>query len=234
MPVSDYYPQSMDARMAWHAVFIDQLLNHGFAAKYSITFPTTTALQAISAWFNYWVPLRHSLDAYSQQVTGYFNTIAGSDENADPPSQPTFAAPEEIPDDPAPGIEKFTRDIVKQIKNSTIYAPADGEAMGIESPEPTPFNPAELRPTFKAVTREAFEIGVTFKKQGMSAVRFEFRYKGGLSWMPAGVLLSSPGAFSIAPQTPGQPEQIELRAIYMQGNNNIGQWSDIVPVLIAP
>jgi len=234
MPLSDYYPQSMDARMVWHANFYDQLKNHGFATKYGIDGGTVDALLAITTWFEYWVPLRHSLDAYSQQVTGYFNTTAGKNEDADPPSQPTYSPVGTIPPDVPPGIEKFTRDIAKQIKNSTIYAPADGEAMGIETPEPTPLNPNEMQPVFKAVTREAFEVGVTFKKLGMSAVRFEYRHKGGGAWLPAGVIITSPGSFAVAPEIPGQPEQIELRAIYMQGNNNVGLWSDIVPVLIAP
>lgn len=75
---------------------------------------------------------------------------------------------------------------------------------------------------------------MTFKKQGLSAVRFEYRHIGSNTWLPAGVIISSPGTFAVAPTTPGEPEQIELRAIYMDGNTNTGQWSAIVPILIAP
>jgi len=49
-----------------------------------------------------------------------------------------------------------------------------------------------------------------------------------------GVLLSSPGSFVIAPTVPGEPEQIELRAIFMQGNTNVGFWSTIVVVYVGP
>ena len=229
----DFYPNSMDARMAWLLNFYDQLKNHGFAVKYGIDAASMTRLEVITIWIVYWVPLRHALDAYSQQVTGYFNAIAGN-KDVDAPSEPVFIPNGNVPAQPLTGIEKFIRDLAAQIRKSIIYSSADGEAMGIQPTAPAPFNPTDLQPVFTAVTREAFEVGVTFKKQGMSAIRFEFRRKGATTWQSAGVLLSSPGVFTVPPATPGDAEQIELRAIFMQGNDNIGIWSAIVPVLIAP
>ena len=43
-----------------------------------------------------------------------------------------------------------------------------------------------------------------------------------------------PGVLSIPPTTPGTGEQVELRAVYMQGNNEVGSYSDAKPALIAP
>jgi hypothetical protein len=229
----DFYPQSRDARLAWHINVYDQLKNHGFAAKYGMPGPDLDAFEVIRDWYVYWVPVWHAEDAYSQQMTGYLNTIAGNKDDVEPPSPPIYVAPGAPPPEPAPGVEKFTRDWARDMKNSTIYAPADGEAMGIATPESEGVSINDLQPVFKAATREAFEIGVTFKKQGMNAVRFEYRHIGG-SWLPGGVLLNSPGAFTVAPATPGEPEQIEVRAIFMLGNENVGQWSAIVPVLVAP
>ncbi len=229
----DFYPQSRDARWAWHVNFFDQLRNHGFATKYGLPGDVLDAFQAIALWYAYWVPRWHAEDAYSQQFSKYLNTIAGLDDGAEVPSEPIQPAPGSPPPAPAVGVEKFTRDWAGQIKKMTIYAPADGEAMGIAAPKSEPEPLADMQPTFKAVTREAFEVGVTFKKQGMSAVRFEYRHKGG-AWLSAGVLLSSPGSFAIAPTVPGEAEQIELRAIFMQGNNNVGIWSTIVVVYVGP
>lgn len=230
----DYYPAGRDARWAWHVNFYDQLKNHGFAAKYSMPGDVLDAFLVIANWYAYWVPRWHAEDAYSQQLTKYLNTYAGKDDGAGVPSQPTQPDEGSPPADPVMGIEKYTRDWAAQIKKMTIYAPADGEAMGIATPGSSPRPVEEMQPTFKATTREAFEVGVTFKKEGMSAVRFEYRHKGGASWMPAGVIINSPGHFAVAPQTPGEPEQIEVRAIYMQGNNNVGIWSTIVVVYVGP
>ena len=233
MPDQDFYPQSRDARWAWHVNFYDQIKNHGFATKYGIPGAVVDAFLVIADWYAYWVPRWHAEDAYSQQFSKYFNTYAGKDSGAEVPSVPTQPDEGSPPPEPEVGIEKYTRDWAAQIKKMTIYAPADGEAMGIATPSSSGILPEEMQPTFKAVTREAFEVGVTFKKQGMSAVRFEYRHKGG-SWLPAGVIINSPGHFVVAPQTPGEPEQIEVRAIFMQGNNNIGLWSTIVVVYVGP
>lgn len=230
----DWYPASMDALMAWWVVFFDQLKNHGFATKYGIDGTVMTKVETISDWFNYWVPLRHSEDAFSQALTKYFNTIAGTDPNAEPPSPPTFAPGGSPPAEVEPGVEEFVRALARSIKNSTIYAPADGEAMGIQTPVSAGIAPEDMKPSIKLTTREAFGVGVTFKRAGMSAIRLEYRHKGGGSWLPAGVLLTSPGAFTVAPQTPGEPEQIEVRAVYMQGNNNVGQWSSIEVAFVGP
>ncbi len=230
---ADWYPTSMDALLAWWVNFFDQLRNHGFASKYGVSSGDISKVEVMKDWFVYWVPFRHSEDVFSQQTTAYFNTIAGSKPDADPPSQPIFAPIGSVPTDPEPGIESYVRSLARSIKNSTIYAPADGEAMGIVTPGVSSISPGDMQPTFKATTREAFEVGVTFKKLGMSAVRFEYRHKGG-GWLPAGVIINSPGSFAIAPAVPGEPEQIELRAIFMQGNNNVGIWSTIVVVYIGP
>lgn len=231
---ADFYPTSRDGRWAWHVNFFDQLRNHGFATKYGIPDDVLTAFEVIALWYAYWVPRWHAEDAYSQQLTKYLNTYAGNDPLAEVPSTPTQPAEGPPPAEPAVGIEKFTRKWAAQIKKSAIYAPADGEAMGIAAPESEGRQPEDMKPTFKAVTREAFQVGVTFKKQGMSAVRFEYRHKGSGTWLPAGVLLASPGSFTVAPAVPGEAEQIEVRAIFMQGNENVGLWSAIEVVYVGP
>jgi len=230
----DYYPQSRDARWAWHVNLYDQLKNHGFAAKYSVPGDVLDAFQVIAVWYAYWVPRWHAEDAYEQQFSKYFNTYAGLNEGAEVPSEPTQPAPGSPPAEPVMGIEKYTRRWAAQIKKMTIYAVADGEAMGIASPESASRDLDDMRPTIKLATREAFGVGVTFKKEGMSAVRFEYRHKGAGTWLPSGVLLASPGSFTVAPAVPGEPEQIEVRAIFMQGNVNVGQWSAIEVVYVGP
>ncbi len=51
---------------------------------------------------------------------------------------------------------------------------------------------------------------------------------------PAGVILDSRGQSFVVPLMPGEPEQIEVSTIFQKGNDSIGQWSDKVPVLVAP
>jgi hypothetical protein len=71
-----------------------------------------------------------------------------------------------------------------------------------------------MSPETSLRTLANFQLEATFKKLGMDALRFEFRYKGG-NWQTAAVLLSSPGTFAVAPQTPKRgPADRSPRVLY--------------------
>lgn len=226
----DWYPASMDAIAAWWLNFMAR--RGDFEVKYPILNTMKSALEADNTWMQHWVAARHAADNLSQQLTRYFNTIAGSDASLDPPSPIVWTLPGAVPAEVPPGIEKRIRDVRREVVGSTDYAKADGEAMGFEAPVPAPDDPSTLTPDFTLKTLANFELGVTFRKLGMDALKFQFRHPGG-QWLPAGFLITSPGSFAVTPSTPGQAEQIEVRAIYMQKNNETGNYSDAKPAFIA-
>jgi hypothetical protein len=227
----DWYPQNIDARMMWHQNFQAQLLN--FAAKYNIDVATTTSATHDSLWMDAFVGLRDTADMFGQQLVKYFNDIAGNDTSLPAPMLPSGPTVPVLPNMPAPGIEARTREIARQIKGHMSYAAADGEALGIVGSGNVPPDPALMKPTFTLRTLANFELAATFRKQGMDAVRFEIRHKGG-NWIQSAFLLTSPGTFAVAPATPGTSEQIEVRAIFVEKNSDFGNFSDIVTAFIAP
>ena len=78
----DWYPNGMDARAAWHQNFAD---NIGLLkTKYNLTTAQVTQATEDNEWMQFWVQARHTLDAQSQQLSKYFNDIAGSDVSVDP------------------------------------------------------------------------------------------------------------------------------------------------------
>lgn len=230
--MADWYPQSMDARAGWHANFVAHLVSAIFT-KYGIPTAAVTQVNDDNIWLQYWVDARHEADSMMQGLTKYFNTIAGKDPAADPPAPVTWAfsltAPPEVP----PGIEFRVREIAKQIKGHAAYAVADGELLGIITPTDAPTDPASLTPTFKLRTLAEFKLEATFRKLGMEALRFEARHKDE-AWQPAAFLINSPGQFTFVPKTPGVAEQIEVRAILVQKNQDVGNFSAIVAGFIAP
>lgn len=229
---ADFYPASMDARAAWHPIFAAQI--QPLAAKYGITAGQVTQIVEDSIWMVYTVQLRHEFNSHSQQLTAFFNAIAGNDDSLEPPAALNFTdlntAP---PPQPPPGIEKRTREYARQIKGDLDYSVADGELLGIAASEQTPANPALLTAEFTVRTLANFELEVTFRKHGMTAVKLQFRYKGG-NWQSAGFLVTSPGTIAIAPSEPFTAEQVELRAILIEQNEEVGSYSDPKPAFIAP
>ncbi|MEQ1605899.1 MAG: hypothetical protein ABL999_13630 [Pyrinomonadaceae bacterium] len=232
--MADFYPTGMDARAAWHENFAAQL--PALAAKYNILAAVLAEIAADNAWMQYWVAARHEANALRQQLTTYFNTIAGSDDKAPAPAAISWSLPAGPPAEVPPGIETRVREIARQVKGSIVYAKADGELLGIVPSETTeiPLAPGTpVAPEFTLVTLAAFELQATFRKMGNSGLYFEYRHKGG-NWMPAGTLINSPGTFAVAAATPGVAEQIEIRAIYLLGNEQVGIFSAAFPAFIAP
>ena len=229
--MADFYPSSMDARAAWHANFALQL--PGLQAKYSIDAQVLKDVQADNAWMQHWVQAKHDADAIGQQMTKYFNTIAGPHDTAKPPAPINFSLSGVVPAEVPPGIEKRVRALAAMLKGLLNYSPVDGELLGIVAGSSAPVDPATLFPTFTLRTLANFELEATFRKHGMSALKFEYRHKNG-PWLPAGMLINSPGKFAIVPAVPGEAEQIEIRAILLEGNTPVGNYSDAKPAFIAP
>lgn len=230
MPERDYYPASMDGKVPWHLnlkAHIDD-----FVSKYSLDPAVVQQLKDDADWIAAWVPIRHGQDTLKQQVTKYFNTIAGKDEDAEVPADPNIAKIS-IPTAVKPGIEKRVRDFGRDLKNRANYAPADGEVLGFELPEKELESVDTLTAEFTIETQAEFKLKASFKKKGMDGMRFEYRRKGG-AWNPAGVLITSPGSFTVPPETPGEAEQVEIRAVYIKANENTGNFSDAKSAFIAP
>lgn len=180
----------------------------------------------------FWVQQRNDEDARRQHITAYFNTIAGKNETAEPPvaiAFPSPTPPAEVP----PGIEARVRELAKHIKGHAAYAHADGNLLGIATPTGGPtIESIPSAVNFELETQAEFRVKVTFRKMGNDAVRVEYRRMAG-SWQPAGVLLSSPGSFAIPPAEPGVAEQVEVRGVYLQGNEEVGGFSDVKQAFIA-
>jgi len=228
--MADWYMQNADARAAWHVNF--KLHRPAFEAKYPILKTMGAELDADCDWIVYHANARHVGDEFSQQQTKYFNTIAGTNDGADVPEPLNWAVPPGMPPEVKPGLEKRIRDARRETVGYANYAVADGELLGFETGAtsiPTPSTPTD----FSLETLSNFVLKAKFRKRGMDALKLQFRRIGG-EWQDAGFLVSSPGTFSIAPSTPGVGEQIEVRAIYIKGNSEIGSYSDPKPAFIAP
>src|ERR1043166_2462869 len=130
--MADWYPQNMDARVAWHTNFGNML--PGFASKYNISAGDVLVATHDEAWMETMGIVRNGAAAFAQSLTKYFNDIAGNDPTLNPPEPfvyPTITPSEERP----PGIEFRTRAIARQIKGHADYSDSDGEKLGIVAPD---------------------------------------------------------------------------------------------------
>lgn len=230
-----FYPNGRDPKAAWHATYAGKI--GSIAAKYGIGAATLAEIAADNAWIQFWTQFRNDADAQKQALTRYFNDICGDDSTLPPPAAVnwslTAGAPPEVP----PGIEYRVYQVADQVMGHMDYAKADGELVGFELPEGVgsiPLAPGDpVSPNFELRTLAGFELEAKFKRNGNSAVKFQYRYIGG-TWATAAVLLNSPGSFAVPPAVPGVAQQIEIRAIYLLGNEEVGIYSDAKTAFLAP
>lgn len=226
----DWLPTNPEEFAAWLDNFDTKLPS--FAEKYGISEAILTQLSADNAWTQYWVPAKDSTERQKTQVNSYYDTIT-KEPDAEQPSDPTLSLPAGKPTPVPPGMRRRIRDIASFIKgNKAVYAVADGKLLGIELPESS--DAIVGSPEFDLSNKSNFALGVKFGKNGHGAVRFEFRRKGEDAWTFINNLTTSPGELHINPKVAGTAEQIEIRAIFLDKDQPVGEYSDIKVVTIAP
>lgn len=233
MPSKDYIPQNWSAFADWLVNFVTQL--QVLAAKYTVPAAKITALEADNEWTQYYVPAKLSAAAQEKQLTDYMTaTRKGTPDGKGTPTKPVWALPADEPADVPLDIEERIREVANYIKNQkSIYTLADGELLGIVTVEESGKPENEYFPVLTLIVMTAYHVGFEFRKMGLDAVRFEYKKKGGV-WTPLGDSARSPTDFMIAPTTPGEAEQVEIRAIFLKEYKPFGSYSPIYTTTIQP
>ncbi len=94
--------------------------------------------------------------------------------------------------------------------------------------------------TYQAIIRSVMVVGngtlqVKFAKAlgELDAVNLYTRKAGQMAWTMACTMVRSPYLFHVNLTTPGQPENLEIRARGVVGNDEVGLFSDTVAVTVA-
>lgn len=140
----------------------------------------------------------------------------------------------EMPEGAAPGIVTWVKQLIKRIKAAPGYTPQIGEALGLVTTGSEGIAPGDIIPqlTPKAINDGAVEI--KFKKQGMTAIRIDYRKKGDSGWKLAGVYSSSPAIHFEQSTPPDTPEAREYRGILLKKNEPVTQYSATYNIVTTP
>lgn len=231
MPTRDYMPQNLTAFAAWILNFYTQL--QPLAAKYGVADAHVQSLKDDSDWAQYWAQARIAAHQQEKQITDYIAEVAKGNLNQPTPTTPQWSLPAEPPA-VSPGIRPRCREIANLIKNQkSIYTRSDGELLGIVATEETGKLESEYQPRLKLQTLTGYRLQAGFRKLGTDAVRFEVKRLAG-EWARIADVPKSPADFLVPPNTPGAPEQIEVRAIFLKNYQPFGSYSPIYTATIAP
>lgn len=231
MPKSDYINNS-DPLFAGQMQTFKSAIGP-YAATLNVTPAQVTSQAADADYFSYLVTSQTTMQNGAQQWTTWKDLIrdGGTPPPAGAPVPPTFpAAVAPV----APGVEARFRALVKQVKASTNYNQAIGDALGIVGAEQTGPDLATIFPDITAViSGNRVEVGWGWGGNGAYLDLCEIQVDRGDG--KGFVLLTydtTPGYVDTMP-FPAAPTKWTYKAIYRVGDHQVGQWSKPVSVTVG-
>lgn len=237
MPKQSYLPAKEADRRTLLNNVADKLPG-AYATKYGITSGELTTLENFRLWYNWTFTVLDYVRQKSQGYTAFRDDLAyGASVSSGNLSLPQDFTLPALPATGSPAVTitpvangfGFLGTLVARIKNHAAYAVSDGEDLGIEGPAVAPPDPQTTKPTLQAVPTAGGKVEIQWKKGAFSGIRIEVD-RGNGQWVFLDVDLK-PHYTDNASPAPGTTALWKYRAIYLQGDQVFGQWSD--PVSIA-
>lgn len=226
MKKDKYLPRPDDKRVKWLNDFAAKLPTH--AATLNVSAAELTSVQNDAAMFAYLVSLVGIFITEKEERVNYkdlmrdgpIGTPAG-----DFPDMPLLGTP---PTAVAPGIFPRISKIVGRIKNHDNYNDAIGKDLGIIGSEQI-LDDVNMKPVLK-LTLAALKVNVGWKKGNATAIRIEKAIGTGDF---AFLAIDTEPDYLDTTALPATATVWRYRAIYMIGDDIVGQMSDEVKITVG-
>ena len=188
-----------------------------------------TALAADAAYFHWVFVSNGQIAAYAKQWTTYKNATrngSGASLGLAPVPPLLVAAPTAV----ASNILGRATLLTARIKVSTTYTEAIGQALGIiGSDHVVDLN--TVQPGLKAVL-DAGHVKIQWVKQGLDALELWVDRGDGKGFVFLAIDTIVPYTDTAALPAAGQSALWKYKGIYLQAEERVGQWSDIVSLAV--
>ena len=214
----------------WLTNFSPKLSN--YATTLGLLPAEVTATQADIAFVIYLLNVRLPSERQTLAATVEFKNLIKDGEAASPlpATLPGTVAPPAYPAAVAPGAMVRLRKLVQNIKSRPGYTDTIGQDLNIIA---TDGATAPAVPTLTVTAASAGMVTFNWNKGGWTGVKVQSRSGTG-NWTDLGVDLFSPYVDSRPLTVPGQPENREYRAAYLDGDSVLPGYSPTATVTVTP
>lgn len=226
------FPKKQAAINTMLQLWKERLPEH--AARYGLTSEQIKQQSDDSIMYNHLLTARSQLDEDTGEFSTYFENATEGNKDllaADYPTVTLLPLPAlQLP--PKQGIIPRNQELYNFLKghpNRTAESLAD---LGITDAPNNAAPPESKKPTLKGAPMTDDRVSITFNKQGMKAVRVQMRRDDG-DFANVGDPTTSP-FIDTTQSVDGKPEKREYRGIYLENNQPVGQYSDIITVYTTP
>ena len=229
MSKSYYLPTDDNGKAAWLNNLSGKLPSYQVAL--GLTAADVASVTADAAFFTYALNAQIQVAAYSQQWTAYKNAARNGSGPAlgDIPAAPVLPAP--APAMVPPGIFGRATALVARIKPAPGYTEAIGQALQIIGAE-HPVDPTTLKPVLDTEL-DAGQVNISWTKQGMDAMEIQADRGDGRGFVFLAIDTIPNYTDTAAMPPAGQSALWKYKGIYIQADQRVGQWSDVVSIPVA-
>lgn len=232
IPSRTWFPASLAERAAWFANFSSKF---GDLATHLGFLPAdVTAVSNDNDVIQFAFIQGNDADDYADAARQYRKIVTEGNIGEPTPVWPAVPVPgATVPAVPT-GIFERLDDLVKRIRVAPSYTDDDGVLLGIngKTPESTP--PDQLQPSLKLKAMPGNVIEIDFVRAKSDGIEVQTKIDKEDNWSNAGRFFKSPAALTITANGQGLPRAVQVRARYLEGNNAVGQYSDIVETSTQP
>ncbi len=226
MKKSAYLPTTDDGKDVWLTNLATKF--NVYALPLGFVAADAAALLADAIYFHWAVASQAQVAAFAQQWTAYKNAArngTGTTLGQAPIPTTLPAAPTAV----APNIIGRACLLVARIKVSPTYTEAIGQALGIIGADQT-VDVSTLKPVITA-TLGAGQVDIGWTKQGMDGIEIHVDRGTGFVFLAIDTV---PGYTDTAAlPAAGQSALWKYKAIYLQSDQRVGLWSDVVSLPVA-
>ena len=229
------FPKTDSELVIWLNNFANVFETH--AETLGFTTPEVTALRNDTAVVNHFIgDVLPTYKAAVQSRVTYKKLIMNGPlgEQGGPfPPAPAVGAPPALV---APGIVPRLRQLIQRIQLSPAYNPALGQELGIVAPggNGTGTPTTTPKPRAKAVALPNSHVRISFVKRNFNSIQIEGRRPDQTEWALLGIHHHSPYIDTRPPLTAGRAEFREYRLRYLDRDQPVGDYSDIISASTTP
>lgn len=238
MTTQKYYPSRAAAQVVWLNNFWHKL--PGYTVALGLTAQEVADRVADARWLVYllgqWI---ESVRTHAQSATAALNSAKFGDPSGDP-QMPVLTPPDLPPADGAlpavvprpPGALRRIFDDVQRYKKAAGYSDAIGADLGLEGPEAAPPDLTLIHPNLSLkISGNMIPIDWGWDGYEKYVDQCEIQVDRGTGWTLL-TIDTTPGYTDSTPH-PVAPTKWKYRAIYRVDDQQIGQWSPEVSVMVG-
>jgi hypothetical protein len=204
----------------------------GYAAKYGLTGPQTTAARNDYLWLRYAITCTAQFEQEWRNRTSWKNHLKNGPETATAATVPGVGSEFVPPNVPAvaDGVLPRWRKLVNHLKNNPAYETADGLDLGIEAVG-TPTQ--SMKPTARLRPEGGHVVRISVLKDGHDAVIVSCRRGNEAQPTRLGVFSRAEIVDDRPNLVPNQPECREFTFQYVDDDAPVGEVSDVYRVVTS-